>query len=123
MEHTLSPDASPADGDRRATMKRQKTAEPPPEELYKDIYTDQSADFFIRGSDFTASVGSYGERSSRIATAWSRSGAARRTRRAKTCERRPRQWPSSLAIAAAFDARCAHVHPCSRSRHSSSRSL
>ena len=34
--------------------------EPPPEELYKDIYTDQSADFFIRGSDFTASVGSYG---------------------------------------------------------------
>ena len=35
-------------------------SEPPPEELYKDIYTDQSADFFIRGSDFTASVGSYG---------------------------------------------------------------
>ena len=35
-------------------------SEPPPEELYKDIYTDQSADFFIRGSDLTASVGSYG---------------------------------------------------------------
>ena len=28
--------------------------------MYTDIYTDQSADFFIRGSDFTASVGTYG---------------------------------------------------------------
>jgi pyruvate dehydrogenase E1 component alpha subunit len=33
---------------------------PPREELFKDIYTDQSESFFIRGSDFTLSHGTYG---------------------------------------------------------------
>lgn len=33
---------------------------PVPEEMYTDIYTDQTPSFFIRGSDLSVSVGSYG---------------------------------------------------------------
>jgi pyruvate dehydrogenase E1 component alpha subunit len=33
---------------------------PPREELFKDIYTDQSEGFFIRGSDMTVAHGTYG---------------------------------------------------------------
>jgi len=33
---------------------------PPGHELYEDIYTDQTKDFFIRGSDITVSRGVYG---------------------------------------------------------------
>ena len=33
---------------------------PTVESMWQDIYTDQTSDFFIRGSDWTASVGKYG---------------------------------------------------------------
>ena len=42
-----------------AAVEAAKAASEPTEELHKDIYTHQSADFFIRGL-ITASVGSYG---------------------------------------------------------------
>ena len=58
MEHTLSPDASPADGDRRATMKRQKTAEPPPEEPLLDalVNRDEAAALALLTPDSTLDV-------------------------------------------------------------------
>jgi len=34
--------------------------EPDPAEMYTDIYTDQSKDFFMRGADFSVSHGVYG---------------------------------------------------------------
>ena len=34
--------------------------QPPPHEMYEDIYCDQTKDFFMRGCDFTASRGVYG---------------------------------------------------------------
>ena len=34
-------------------------SQPPPHELYEDIYCDQTKDFFMRGCDITASRGVY----------------------------------------------------------------
>ena len=58
MEDTASPDASPADGDRRATMKRQKTAEPPPEEPLLDalVNRDEAAALALLTPDSTLDV-------------------------------------------------------------------
>ena len=58
MEDTTSPDASPADGDRRATMKRQKTAEPPPEEPLLDalVNRDEAAALALLTPDSTLDV-------------------------------------------------------------------